>query len=1114
MIDELIEKLSIKPILEEPIQKQFEVKYFTDKEKDISFEEYKEFNMDLFRGKLISNHLELVSSDKEKISYEKESFAEEKEKEDEEKEEEEKVEKTLVKSKQVKTQLPKEIDEEVDKRQIATIARNKWKIYGEDITSQLPPPVEYKLSVSPFFMNNREVFVQFINKHFKEYKIKLGKGEDVTCENLQNDENNFSALNHQKIIRDYLNLYTPYRGLLVFHSLGAGKTASSIVVAEGLKNSKQVYILTPASLEKNYKTELKKAGDPLYRINQCWEWIPVDYDTDRNTIETLSTILNLPIPYIVENHGAWLVNTNKNYNCNQLGKKEPFIQKSQSEMASLNKQIDMMIDAKYKFIHYNGLTKRKFNELTDNLQKNIFNNSAVVIDEAHNFISRIVNKISKEKEKPTDNFSFHSVALNMYQMLLSAKNCKIVLLSGTPIINYPNEIGILFNILRGYIYTWNIQIKTSNPISKEKLEKMLVTNYGITDYIEFDNSKKLLTITRNPFGFINKISREYKGVLLNDDYISDDNFERIVRGTLKKENIEITAIEKIKFKALPDKIEDFERLFVNYDNGLKLTNTHLFQRRILGLASYYRSEQEKLLPRYNVETDLHVLEIPMSNFQFEKYESARVNERKTEEANKKKSGKKKPINDNELFKEPTSTYRIFSRQFCNFVMPNEIGRPLPDMKEDIDIEINNDKEDEIEGDEIVNEVGGREYIARIQRALRNLSEHSSEYLNERALEKYSPKFLKMLENIKRHDNVGLNLVYSQFRTMEGIEIFRLVLLQNGFREFRIKSLGQGQWDLDFPRENFSLPMFALYTGTEDYEQREIIRLIFNGEWDKIPILIADKLREYSPNNNLGEIIKVLMITASGSEGINLRNTRYVHLMEPYWHPVRLEQVIGRARRICSHKNLDYSLQTVEAFIYLMEFTQEQIDREDSNELKKKDLSKRKFSISGTLEYIPLTSDEALFEISEIKKEFNNQINKAIKEASIDCQLYQEGSTERLNCIRFGTSSPNKFSYVPDIKKEAKDETTKLNKEKDVLTGLDEIKFKGKVFVRRQIGPTYRGEIIYELFDKDSYLRVKEDPSNYLQKRYTLLITKTKPIILENGEKIRLENGEIYEVNDI
>ena len=45
---------------------------------------------------------------------------------------------------------------------------------------------------------------------------------------------------------------------------------------------------------------------------------------------------------------------------------------------------------------------------------------------------------------------------------------------------------------------------------------------------------------------------------------------------------------------------------------------------------------------------------------------------------------------------------------------------------------------------------------------------------------------------------------------------------------------------------------------------------------------------------MGEIIKVFMITSSGSEGINLRNTRYVHIMEPYWHPVRTEQVIGRA----------------------------------------------------------------------------------------------------------------------------------------------------------------------------------------------------------------------------
>ena len=52
-----------------------------------------------------------------------------------------------------------------------------------------------------------------------------------------------------------------------------------------------------------------------------------------------------------------------------------------------------------------------------------------------------------------------------------------------------------------------------------------------------------------------------------------------------------------------------------------------------------------------------------------------------------------------------------------------------------------------------------------------------------------------------------------------------------------------------------------------------------------------------------EIVKIMMITSSGAEGISLRNVRYVHIMEPYWQPVRIEQVIGRARRICSHNDL-------------------------------------------------------------------------------------------------------------------------------------------------------------------------------------------------------------------
>ena len=141
MIEEIIEKLSIKPELTEPPQKQFEVKYITNREGEVPFEEYKEFNMELFKGKLISKHLELVSSSASEEEVMEEPIQEEPK-------EKEIKEKTLEK--------PKAIEKPI---QIASLSKNLWKVNGEDISNQLPPPIEYNIPVSPFFMNNREMFV-------------------------------------------------------------------------------------------------------------------------------------------------------------------------------------------------------------------------------------------------------------------------------------------------------------------------------------------------------------------------------------------------------------------------------------------------------------------------------------------------------------------------------------------------------------------------------------------------------------------------------------------------------------------------------------------------------------------------------------------------------------------------------------------------------------------------------------------------------------------------------------------------------------------------------------------------------------------------------------------
>jgi hypothetical protein len=235
-------------------------------------------------------------------------------------------------------------------------------------------------------------------------------------------------------------------------------------------------------------------------------------------------------------------------------------------------------------------------------------------------------------------------------------------------------------------------------------------------------------------------------------------------------------------------------------------------------------------------------------------------------------------------------------------------------------------------------------------------------------------------------------------------MFTLVLEQNGYTQFKIKKDVSGEWEMDISEENRGKPTYALYTGTESKEEKETVRNIYNGDWSGLTPTLNAELNSIAHNNNVGEIIKVFMITAAGSEGINLRNTRYVHIMEPYWHPARVEQVIGRARRICSHKNLPEELQTVEAFVYLMTFSPEQISPKNdaSIELKKRDLSKRKYKIfpdKETMEFIPMTSDQALFEISVIKEEVSTTMTAAIKESSIDCSLYSRaGAKEQLHCL--------------------------------------------------------------------------------------------------------------------
>jgi hypothetical protein len=1009
-----------------------------------------------------------------------------------------------------------EVNLEPLKKKRGTRKRNDGKeLVGKELAGKVPDqikalePVKQRakpiepLVASEYYLNNREKFVEFINKLFqKNYRAEImDESRVVSCEDRRNADE-FGLLTHQKIVKDYLNMYSPYRGLLLYHGLGSGKTCSSIAIAEGLKSSKPVFVMTPAFLRTNYMQELKKCGDDIYKRPRHWKF--VDAVEKPALIPSLAETLAIPADYIKKHGGAWLVDPEKPSNYGDLSPKE---------QAEVDAQLNEMIQAKYTFISYNGVRENRINELSLGYTVNPFDNSVVIIDEAHNFVSRIVNHLKKAPDdtgkggkvkakaliKPED----APIALNLYRFLLDAVNVKVVLLSGTPIINYPNEIGVLFNILRGYIKTWTFQLTSSAQGITEARLLQLFKDVNSMDYMKYSAADRTLTVTRNPYGFVNvykgatkgamaavkaQMDKLYNGVTFDVDEhgrMNDDDFVKFITATLATEGIKATKSgNPVAHKALPDTFDGFEKYFIDADTA-QLKNMDVFQRRILGLTSYYRSAQEQLLPRYDVATDFEVVLVPMSNYQLSVYQQERLLEiNKDREAKKRKTlapgrkpatgatGAKKPLTMKELYAEPSSSYRIFSRAACNFVFPREIGRPKPfgkgttegasasasaavveDLDEDIiDADAVRSIVQNPEGAMGVDEAAElqkkttteayKQYEDRIKEVLEQMKRNEEEYFNPRALSIYSPKFLKLLQNLQDPEHVGLNLVYSQFRTLEGIGLLKMAMEANDYAQFRIKhNPASKQWVLDERPEDAGKRRFALYTGTESAEEKEIVRCIFNSEWEQVPSSIRDGLLRISGNNFYGEVINTLMISASGAEGINLRNVRYVHILEPYWHPVRIEQVVGRARRICSHQDLPAELRTVNVFLYLMVYSPTQLKPLSKEEKAAADKEEALLASSdpidvsnAALKYIrvsrelresdtssktdqPITTDESLYEIAKTKEAINSNILRFVKETAIDCAIHaRAGSKETLKCFTFDNPE-NKFAYTPNIQDE-------------------------------------------------------------------------------------------------
>jgi hypothetical protein len=612
--------------------------------------------------------------------------------------------------------------------------------------------------------------------------------------------------------------------------------------------------------------------------------------------------------------------------------------------------------ANIKWVHYDSpYADTEFMDIvkkTDSTLKNLY-----IIEEVHNFIRNVYSNLTSRKGKRS---------VNIYDYIIQDKkdnpSTRVILLSGTPAINKPFELALLFNLLRPGIF------------SKSE-------------------------------------------VLFNQIYVNNSKIPSINSQT-----------------------------------------KNMFQRRIMGLVSYYIGATPDL---YATQAT-HYIDVKMSQYQTEIYEFYEEEEAKM--AKKKLNSKSSSSQSSQ-----SETYKTYVRQASNFVFPpiNQTvtgeTRPRPSkfkigekemelllktkdtelikktlssqsqgyfkmldkFQETFDLHLETIYKKEIETKSNINVDAENFKKYETWEDYWDKEKSKSELIQE--MYKCSSKFVNIIFNVIK--SPGPVLIYSNYVLMEGINMLKVYLKYFGFDSFK----------------NPNSKDYFRYGEFHNGIIREVRKETINLETDK--------------ENVYGKIIKIVMFSPAGAEGISLESIRQVHLMEPYWHEVRMIQMIGRAVRQCSHKYLPikerhvdiYRYRSVKHNIKVIEIIEGQTSRkerkiiEDPNELKTVD-----------------------FEIQELASSKNNLISTfldAVKEVAIDCELFKAHNMmgSKYRCFQFNEIS----LFDKNIGPAYKEDTIEDMKISNGSNSTNSITIKVKVIKIRGVIETNIDDISYYWYNPET-----------------------------------------------
>ena len=217
---------------------------------------------------------------------------------------------------------------------------------------------------------------------------------------------------------------------------------------------------------------------------------------------------------------------------------------------------------------------------------------------------------------------------------------------------------------------------------------------------------------------------------------------------------------------------------------------------------------------------------------------------------------------------------------------------------------------------------------------------------------YSSKIKSLLDHIIH--SKGIVLIYSQYIN-GGLVPIALALEELGFKRHGEKSktlFRDKKPDLNV----YNLKNDPSYKGKFKQAKYSII----SGE-KMISPDNNDEIYGLTHDNEEGQSIKVVLISQAGTEGIDLKNVRQVHVMEPWYNLNRIEQIIGRARRNCSHSMLPLQERNFTLFLYVSVLSDPRVE----------------------------SLDGLLYRMAEKKSIKIGIVSRILKSVSVDCLLNKE-----------------------------------------------------------------------------------------------------------------------------